>query len=294
MSFITLGTFDGVHPGHKYIIEQLKIEAERKNLESLLLYFDLPPKLLLTKNLKGNVLTPPNEKHKLLLSGGADKTIKIHFDRKFANTPCRKFFDEILVKKYKMKGLIVGRDFAFGCHRQGHLDFLRQQCRRRHIPLIIVSFICAYGHKISSSVIRQVLSAGDIEKANNLLGRHFTLTGKVKKDAGLGKKLGFPTANLKIHPHKIIPPGVFAVKVHLKNHIYNGVLNAGYRPTVKLKKPQTPTVEVHILDFDKNIYRRELTVEFLWKIRREKKFKNLSALKFQIEKDTLTAKKILR
>lgn len=291
MSFITIGTFDGFHLGHRYLLKQLNTEAKRADKKSLVIYFDFPPKLVIKKNLKRNVISLPDEKKKLILGSAPDGIKKIAFDRRFARISCKKFFDEILIKKYNIKGLVVGRDFAFGCHRHGHIDFLREQCAKNHIPLVVVSFLCAYGHKISSSVVRQAILAGDIEKANNLLGRHFSVTGNVKKDTGLGRKLGFPTANIDINPYKIIPFGVFGVKVHLGGDIYSGVLNVGFRPTIR-KHQKKPSVEVHILGLDRNIYRQKITLEFLWKIRREKKFKNIFELKTQIAKDAKLAKKI--
>jgi len=291
MSFVTLGTFDALHRGHKYLLTLLEREAKRYGFKSTALYFNTPPKLLLTKNTTGNILTLPHEKRKLIISTGVDKAVKINFNRQFARMSCEKFFQDTLMKKYAMKGLIVGKDFAFGHNRSGHMDFLRHQCAKYAIPLTVVSFVCAYGHKISSSVLRQILSKGEIEKVNNMLGRHYSASGIVIKEKQLGRKLGFPTANLKVNPDKMLPKGVFAVKVHLSDGIYNGVCNIGHRPTIENIQHKHLATEIHILDFDKTIYGKTITFEFLWKIRNEKKFKSIDELKSQISRDVLKARK---
>ena len=288
--FITIGTFDGVHLGHKFIFDMLRKLAAKNNMTPLILTFDFAPKLLKNNDTKNKVLTLPDEKLSLLKQENCEVK-KLDFE-KIKNLTCQEFFD-ILIKDYKMGGILAGEDFAFGKDRLGKKDFLQKACAENNI-------ICSYqnfvqnkeGHKISSSLIRKFLELGEVSTAAKLLGHFYTLKGLIVKGQQLGRQMGFATANLKIDTCKILPKGVFAVKVFLEGKEYKGVCNIGLRPTVE--KNGQPLCEVHILNFNRDIYGKILQIALVAKIRGEKKFDSLGELTQQINKDTSSAIKILK
>lgn len=290
-NFITLGTFDGVHLGHRHLFTRLDALAARHLMRPLVLYFPLPPKTILSPHPEMSVLTLPDEKKHLLKNLGL-RANALDFETLHNQTP-QQFFEEILVKKYNVGGLLVGPDFAFGKDRQGGADFLREACQRHNLPFEVAEFYRANGEKISSSLIRKTLAQGDIALANTLLSRPYELTGTVVKGHKLGRKLGFPTANLDTGLYKILPLGVYAVKVRVGRKLYDGFCNIGFRPTVNTLHTVLPLVEVNIFDFRQSIYGRKITVWFAEKLRAETKFNGLDALVAQLKKDRRTARTAL-
>lgn len=289
--FITIGTFDGVHIGHRYLFGRLDALAVRHLLKPFVLYFPLPPKTLLGARPEMTVLSTAAEKKRLLKELGM-QTAALDFDA-CRNMEPLEFFEKVLLKKHQMGGLLAGPDFAFGKDRRGDTDFLRAECARRGIPFEVAGFCQTGGEKVSSSLIRKTLAAGDVERANALLGRPYELTGTVVKGHKLGRRLGFPTANLDTGLHKILPLGVFAVKVRVGRTYYNGFCNIGFRPTVNTIDASLPLVEVHIFDFHQSIYGRKITVWFAGKLRDETKFNGLDALVGQLKKDRESARAVL-
>lgn len=289
--FITIGTFDGVHIGHRYLFGRLDALAVRYLLKPFVLYFPLPPKTLLGARPEMTVLSTCAEKKRLLKELGI-QAAALDFDA-CRNMEPLDFFENVLLKKYQMGGLLAGPDFAFGKDRRGDTDFLRAECAKRGIPFEVAGFCQTGGEKVSSSLIRKTLAAGDIERANALLGRPYDLTGTVVKGHKLGRRLGFPTANLNTGLHKILPLGVFAVKVRVGRKYYNGFCNIGFRPTVNTIDASLPLVEVHIFDFHQSIYGRKITVWFVGKLRDETKFNGLDALVGQLKKDRESARAVL-
>lgn len=284
-TFITIGTFDGVHRGHKKLFTLLKHEAKKLGLSPLALVFQIPPKNILNNKLEQSVLIDLKQKKELLKE---IKTVYLDFN-KIKNLSAESFFD-LLIKKYKMGAIIVGKDFAFGKNRQGNISFLREKCKQNNIQLFVIDFEEEGQSKISSSRLRAALKAGEISSFNKMLGRPFALEGKIIKGNQLGRKIGFPTANLDISGEQILPRGVFAVLVYLSGKKYKGICNIGVKPTVAINS--LPTVETFIFDFDKDIYGKILRVEFLQKIRDEKRFSGLDELTEQINQDCATAQKM--
>ena len=289
--FITIGTFDGVHTGHRFLISQLEMLGVKHRLKPLVLYFPLPPKTLLSAKPEMTVLTLPKEKKELLRAAGTPAQALDFFACR--NLSAEEFFT-ILIRKFNMKGMLVGADFALGKNRQAGVSWLREQCARHQIVFETVRFYTTDTQKISSSLIRKILATGDIERANWLLGRPYSLTGKVVKGKQLGRQLGFPTANLDTGIYKILPQGVFAVKVRVGKELYDGFCNIGFRPTVNPITDKLPLVEVHIFGFDKNIYGRNIQIWFAQKLRDESKFNTLEELVAQLRRDRQEAKKVLR
>lgn len=290
--FITIGTFDGVHAGHQFLFNRLNVLAAHALQQPLVLYFPLPPKTLLAPHPEMTILSTPQEKKVLLQQASAAKTIALDFDKIHNQSPSD-FFNELLTR-YQMGGLLIGKDFAFGKDRQGSSDFLRTECLKRDLPFEVLDFLSCQEQKISSSLIRKTLAAGDIAQANAFLGRPYEVSGTVIVGNKLGRTLGFPTANLDTGIYKILPLGVFAVKVLVEGKIYQGFCNIGFRPTVNTIQSPIPLVEVHIFDFNQDIYGKEITVYFYEKLRDETKFNGLDALVSQLKKDRAEARRILQ
>ncbi|MBO4708073.1 MAG: riboflavin biosynthesis protein RibF [Elusimicrobiaceae bacterium] len=285
-TFITIGTFDGVHRGHKKLFTLLKYKAKRLGFSPLALVFQIPPKNILNNNLEQSVLIGLKQKKELLKN---ITTVYLDFN-KVKDLSADDFFD-ILINKYKMGAIIVGKDFAFGKNRQGNISFLREKCKQNNIELFVIDFEEEDNSKISSSRLRAALKAGEIPSINKMLGRPFTLEGKVIYGNQFGRKIGFPTANLDISKEQVLPRGVFSVFVYLDGKKYKGICNIGLKPTVTING--IATVEVFIFDFNRDIYGKILRVEFLQKIRDEKKFDGLGELTKQINEDCAIAQKIL-
>jgi len=295
-NFIAIGTFDGVHTGHVKLVGRLKKLARAAKMKSAVLYFPYPPKAYISGGTKGSILTLPGEKFALLSSLEPDIVRALNFKRlRFLS---RENFFDFLLKTYKMGGLVAGRDFAFGRGKKGHIDFLRAACKRAGVKLEVEDFFktenTPAGHKISSSLIRRLLAEGEIGKANKFLGRKYSAGGTVIEGKKLGRALGFPTANINAGPSKVLPLGIFAVEVLIGQEKFKGVANIGFRPTVNPIYGEVPLVEVHILDFNRDIYGQIITINFVSKIRAEKKFKSLPALVRQIRRDVRAARKLVK
>jgi len=289
-SFLTIGTYDGVHLGHQKIIKALIRDGLKRGVQSGLAYFPLPPKFFFSKVSENCLITLPEEREELIRNLRVDNITEVPFNSALAEMSAEKFFKDIILGAHSAEGLYVGRDFAFGKDRKGNTEFLRKRCFDAGIRFKAMSFVAYGGHKISSSLIRTFLRNGRVETANSCLGWNYTVSGKVVKGAGLGRRLGFPTANILPHPAKILPPGIFAVKVRLGGETFCGVADSGRRPTVNTLGGRR-ILEVHIPEFDRDIYGRVLNVEFLRYLRPEKKFGSREALQSAILQDVKTAGK---
>ena len=290
-NFITIGTFDGVHRGHQHLFNLLETRAALHRAKPLILYFALPPKTLQSPHPEMSVLSLPEEKKNLFKQSGL-RTEMLDFAKVRSLSP-QQFFNR-LINHFNCAGLLVGADFAFGKNREGSAVFLREACSHKNIPFEVAPFYKEGYEKISSSLIRKLLAQGNIPQANALLNRPYELTGRIITGHKLGRKLGYPTANLDTGIYKILPLGVFAVKVRVGTKIYDGFCNIGFRPTVNTLNTVLPLVEVHIFNFKQSIYGRKITIWFYQKLRDEIKFNWLEELKAQLAQDKQQASKLLQ
>ena len=290
-SILLIGNFDGLHLGHQKLFKMAKDFKKKYSSKIGVLTFEPMPKMYFNINLKNFRLSNLSQKINHLKKLNVDFVVIKKFNRKFSKTTSLNFIKEILGKKLNPRFIFVSNNFRFGNNREGNVrELIRYQklCKYKIIkpqPLLIQKKV------ISSSLIRKYLQNGELEKANKLLKRKWCVEGRVQKGRQLGKKIGFPTANIDIKNYVLAKPGVYAVKVKKQNSLnfIKGVANLGYRPTFKGKKI---LLEVHLFNFSGNLYNKYLTVEFLKFIRAEKKFKNVDQLKKQINIDLLIAKKM--
>ncbi len=292
---VTIGTFDGVHLGHRKVLRKLIDIAEEKGGESVLFTFYPHPRLIINpeeKNLR--LLTTLKEKITLLEYIGIDHIIVYPFTKEFSELPYNQFVKEVLVDRIEASHLVVGYDHKFGKNREGGFEYLTECARQYNFEISKLDALLVNEMNVSSTKIRNAIEAGDFTTANQYLGYEFALHGKVIEGKKLGRKIGFPTANVETSDvHKIIPGyGVYAVRVAISNKIYNGMLNIGTRPTFN-KNADNRSIEVNIFDFSKDIYNEELTLFFIDKIRDEKKFNGAEELITQLNKDKDTALEIL-
>ncbi|HBL74590.1 MAG: riboflavin biosynthesis protein RibF [Bacteroidetes bacterium GWF2_42_66] len=284
---VTIGTFDGVHNGHKKVIGRLKELAAEIEGESVIFTFFPHPRLVLSPE-EGNLrlLTTLDEKIRLLEEAGIDHLIAFPFTKEFSNLSYTDFVKTILVDKLNTRCLVIGYDHKFGKDREGGYEFLKQCADQYHFRLEKLDAFYVDDVNISSTKIRTALEKGNVGRANEFLGYRFTLHGNVVEGQKLGRRIQFPTANIEASdPHKIIPGyGVYAVTVRFNGNVYKGMLNIGTRPTVNTNADHR-SIEVHIFDFGEAIYGKQIELCFYQKIREEQKFNSIDELKAQLEKD---------
>lgn len=286
---ITLGTFDGLHIGHVKIIKQLVKDAKERNLKSVVYTFKNHP-----LSLNHSVETPStifklDYKKKILEALGVDILIFLTFDDDQKNIEPNYFIEEILVKKLRMKHLVVGYDYHFGKKAKGNTELLIKSSRKYHYSYDIVDPIKKDYVRVSSTLIRKLLANGKIKDANYYLGRPYSLEGKVIDGEKIGRKIGYPTANLELDNNfAILKPGVYITKTLLDGEFYYSVTNVGFNPTLKQSEF---SVETYILDFDQSIYGKHIRIDFYKKIRDELKFKDVEELKEYIRWDVYNTKK---
>ena len=278
---LTIGFFDGVHIGHRKLINSVIEKAKTlPDCKSIVLTFE--------RVLRSGcgLLTSLEEKIVILKETDIDQIEVIKFDEKFSSITPEDFFYNIIMKKYNTKTMIVGYDFVFGKDRKGSTAILGEMCEKNNMELIVLEPVLYKDTIVSSSYIRKCLMEGRIELVNILLGRDYSIEGEVVKGKGLGKGLGFPTANLKVKGEgKLLPEGVYGGFVSVDNSSYRALINIGSCPTLSAGNVIQP--EIHILDFDKEISNKTLKFCFKRKLRDEKKFINIEELKNQIKKDII-------
>lgn len=292
-AIVTQGTFDGVHAAHKIIINRLKELALQNEGETVVITFDPHPRLVLyphENNLK--LLHTLDEKIEALDKAGIDHLVIIPFTKEFSKLSSTQFIRDIIVNQIGTKILVIGYNHRFGKNREGSFEHLRKFSPLYGFEVVEISEQEVDEVAVSSTRIRKALEVGDIKTANKYLGRNYEIQGTVLHGKKLGRTIGFPTANIHVSDkNKLIPnDGVYAVNIFVNNKKYCGMLNSGYRPTVDGKNH---SIEVHLFDFDEDIYNQFITIQYVDKIREEIKFENLDSLKNQLEKDKLRAIQIL-
>ena len=290
---ITIGNFDGVHKGHQSLFRQVMKKAEQINGTSVAMTFDPHP--LKALGISGPALiTRRDQKIELIEKCGIDILLCIPFDKAFAAITAHDFIEKILVNKIGMKAIIIGADYLFGKDRQGNIELLKKEEGRLGFETIVSPWINNTGsdlERISSTRIREIVMEGKVDQAMKYLGRHYQIRGKVIKGRKRGgTQLGFPTANIKLHDELCPKIGVYAVNVETIKGNFWGVANIGFAPTFG---DQMFTIEVHILDFNHDIYDTRIRVNMVKKLRDEKKFSSIQELSQQIKKDIKITKDIL-
>lgn len=282
----TIGIFDGVHKAHREIIDRLCTLAQEKDTESLLITLWPHPRYVLDKNASElKLLSTLDEKLLLLEEAGIDNILLIPFDKQFASLSFDKFIQRVLLDKLKISYLVVGYNHQFGRNREGNFEKLKDTAGEMGVGIEQLPKIEIENERISSSVIRNYISQGNIEFANKMLGYRFALSGTVVHGEKVGRQLGFPTANLELHElYKIIPAqGVYAIKSKIDDQEFLGMLNIGVRPTIDDKGLQI--IEANIFDFYGDLYNKNIRIEFFKRIREERKFGSVEDLKEQINID---------
>jgi len=283
-SVVTIGTFDGIHLGHQKILSRLIKSSKNKDLNSVVLTFFPHPRIILNKYNEVKMIDTLDEKIIHLNEIGIDSLIIHPFDKNFSLLSANQFIKDFLVDKLKIKHIIIGYDHRFGKGREASVtdlknyaddyDFTVEEIKAQEIEKITVS----------STKIRNSINQGDIKTTEKYLGRYFNLTGKVVKGDGLGKKINYPTANIFIEEtYKIIPKdGVYLVETIIKDKLFKGMMNIGHRPTIGTN---VKSIEVHLFNFNEDIYGQVISIKMISKIRDEKKFSSIQALKEQLVKD---------
>ena len=283
-SVVTIGTFDGIHKGHQKIFNKVINVSKQSNLSSVVLTFFPHPRIILNKYNDIKMIDTLDEKIEHLEKIGIDNLIIHPFDKKFSLLSADQFIKEYLVEKLKLKHIIIGYDHRFGKGREASVSDLKEYSSEFNFIVDEIDAQEIEKIAISSTKIRNSINEGDLETTEKYLGRFFSLSGKVVKGDGLGKQIDYPTANILIEEdYKIIPKdGVYYIRTTIDNKLYNGMMNIGHRPTIGNK---AKSIEVNLFNFDRDIYDKIISIDVVVKIRDEKKFSSINALKAQLSKD---------
>lgn len=290
---VTIGNFDGVHTGHRKIIETLLLKSREHSGEPFVITFRNHPRTVIHPGSICRMITTVEEKQDALASMGVKNIIMLEFTREVADLTAEQFYHELLIGKLGAREIVIGYDHAFGKNREGNIDYLNALAKRTGILITQVPVEAIDGDAVSSTLLRNELDSGNMERVEKLLGRKYTISGTVIQGDGRGRKLGYPTANVKpFSADKIVPAGgVYAVSVNIGGKEYGGMLNIGYNPTFN---GTSRSIEVNIFNFSEDIYGRSITLSFYSKIRDERKFESADALVKQIESDRAQAELILQ
>jgi riboflavin kinase / FMN adenylyltransferase len=289
--FLAIGVFDGVHLGHRAVISTSAEHAQEANGTPVVVTFDPHPEKVLRPKAAPHLLTATPHKIALIRDLGVGHLLIITFDKQFAATEPEDFVQQLVKHSKPLREICVGHEWSFGRNRRGNLELLKKLGARFNFNVVGIPPVTINGELVSSTRIRQAVETGDLTKAARMLGRQYTILGSVVRGDDLGKKIGFPTANLSAHNEQFPPNGVYLAEAKLDTVIYPGVVNLGYRPTVSTGKSER-TLEIHLLDFDRDIYGEDLEVRFIRYLRPEKKFENIDALVRQIEADVKQAREL--
>lgn len=290
---LTIGNFDGVHRGHQAMLERLTAAARRMGVPSAVMLFEPQPQEFFAPDQAPARLTSLREKLELLAQLGVDLTYVCRFDFQLAQMAPENFVQEMLHRRLHARWLLVGDDFRFGARRSGDFDLLRRLAKKHGFEVEAMASVVHEQLRVSSTAIRACLANGDLEGAHRLLGRRYAISGRVVAGDSLGSKLGYPTANVQLCRSRAPLSGIFVVEVGGLGPLpLPGVASLGVRPTVKERGQ--PTLEVHLFDFDRNIYGRRITVRFLEKLRDEEKYVDIDTLVAQIARDADAARRFFQ
>ena len=288
--FLAIGVFDGVHLGHQAVISTSAEHARTANGTPVVVTFDPHPEKVLRPEGAPHLLTATAHKIALIRDLGVAHLLIIKFDKQFAATEPEDFVQQLVEHSKPLREICVGHEWSFGKNRRGNLKLLNEFGARFDFGVVGIPPVTVNGELVSSTTIRQALEAGDLAKAARMLGREYTILGTVVRGDDLGKKIGFPTANLSAHNEQFPPNGVYFAEARLDGAIYPGVVNLGCRPTVSSKTERI--LEIYLLDFEGDIYGKDIEVRFIRYLRPEKKFENIEALVRQIEFDVKQAREL--
>jgi riboflavin kinase/FMN adenylyltransferase len=287
--FLAIGVFDGVHLGHQAVISTSARHAKDANGTPVVVTFDPHPAKVLRPNDAPHLLTATQHKIALIRDLGVAHLLVLQFDRQLAATAPEEFVRQLVINSRPLREICVGHEWSFGKGRAGNLALLKELGAASNFDVVGVPAVMVNGEVVSSTAIRRAVAEGDLIKATQMLGREYTVLGTVKAGAMLGRKLGFPTANISAHSEQFPPNGVYVAEARLAGALYRGVANLGYRPTVSAGDPER-LLELHLFDLNKDIYGEEVEVRFLRYLRPEQKFENVDALALQIARDVAEAR----
>src|SRR5437899_3696830 len=286
--FLAIGVFDGVHCGHQTVISTSAEHAKAANGTPVVVTFDPHPEKVLRPQVAPHLLTATQHKIALIRDLGVAHLLIITFDKQFAGTEPEDFVQQLMRYSRPLREICVGHEWSFGKNRRGNLELLKKLGAQFNFDVVGIPQVTVNSELVSSTTIRQALEAGDLTKAAAMLGREYTILGTVVRGDDLGKKIGFPTANLSAHNEQFPPNGVYFAQAMLDGVIYPGVLNLGCRPTVSSEKDRV--LEIHLFDFERDIYGSDLEVRFVRYLRPEKKFESVDMLARQIALDVKQAR----
>lgn len=289
---LAIGVFDGVHLGHQRVIGQARDDARRLGGTSVALTFDPHPMRVLRPEQAPLLLTSTEHKRQLIERLGVDACLLLTFDKEFSLTPPEQFIELVARKTNQLQVICVGTRFRFGHDRAGDVRLIENLAPAHGYIAREIEPVTVNGEIISSTAVRQHVLAGNLDSAAGMLGRSFSILGTVEKGDHLGHRIGYPTANLNPHNEVMPPNGVYAVRAVIGKETFGGVVNIGVRPTIE-QRPHRRVLEAHIFDFHRDIYGTDVEVSFIKKLRDEKKFESVDALKAQIANDALAARAIL-
>ncbi len=293
-SVVTIGTFDGVHLGHRKIIESLNKNSAKSGRRSFLVTFDPHPRTVVSDDRKIKVLTTVNEKLAVLKKNGPDNILVVNFTREFSELDYRDFIEKYLIKGMNLKTLVIGHDHKLGRNRAGDEIRLIELAGEFGFSVVKVDSVTENGYKVSSTLIRNLLFEGNVSKASEFLGRNYSLSGVVVKGSQRGRTIGFPTANIEIQDNcKLVPArGVYLCKAKMDQNEEYGIINIGYRPT--FNEFDKLYLEVYIFGLSKDIYGEHIEIEFIERLRDEIKFDSVESLIERIKKDIEEAEMLLK
>ena len=289
--FLAIGVFDGVHRGHQAVISTSADHAAASKGTPVVVTFDPHPEKVLRQQAAPHLLSATEHKIALIRALGVEHLLIITFDKQFAATEPEDFVQKLVIHSKPLREICVGHEWSFGKNRRGNLDLLKKLGAKFNFDVVGIPPVKINGAVVSSTAIRQAIEKGDLAKAAEMLGREYTILGTVTRGDNLGKKIGFPTANLSAHSEQFPPNGVYVAEARIDGELYRGVINLGIRPTVSSGKSER-VLEIHLFDFNRDIYGHDVEVRFLKFLRPEKKFQDLDTLVQQIRQDVEQARQL--